>query len=239
MSLSATHHCTAAVPATALTMIFGTRYGSARRMEQTRSVPFAPPRPIAPATSPRRDLVEQDACAALDHHGRGLLARPRVERRPGHAGGPATSAPVTCAPGTVMRLHREIDNPGNRPRARQHVGDEARFFVLGVDGRQDGDRRARVAHVAPRQTGTTASLRQHRCPSNSTLFVPNRTPATFTQSVRSPTPVAKVRLHSASAAFRLAAWLKRSNIPGMLAFRAWRSGHSVRLGATTDFRHGG
>jgi len=52
ISLSATYHCTAAVPATVLTMTFGTRYGSERRIEHTRLVPFAPPIPIAPAMSP-------------------------------------------------------------------------------------------------------------------------------------------------------------------------------------------
>ena len=31
---------------------------------------------------------------------------------------------------------------------------------------------------------------------------------------------------------------QRSNTPGILAFRAWRSGRIVRLGATTDFHHG-
>ena len=31
---------------------------------------------------------------------------------------------------------------------------------------------------------------------------------------------------------------QRSNTPGILAFRAWRSGRLVRLGATTDFHHG-
>ena len=31
---------------------------------------------------------------------------------------------------------------------------------------------------------------------------------------------------------------QRSNTPGILAFRALRSGRPVRLGATTDFHHG-
>ncbi|MEP7303968.1 MAG: efflux RND transporter periplasmic adaptor subunit [Acidobacteriota bacterium] len=31
---------------------------------------------------------------------------------------------------------------------------------------------------------------------------------------------------------------QRSNTPGILAFRAWRSGRITRLGATTDFHHG-
>jgi len=31
---------------------------------------------------------------------------------------------------------------------------------------------------------------------------------------------------------------QRSNTPGILAFRALRSGRLVRLGATTDFHHG-
>src|SRR5436190_18111939 len=31
---------------------------------------------------------------------------------------------------------------------------------------------------------------------------------------------------------------QRSNTPGILAFRALRSGRIVRLGATTDFHHG-
>ena len=52
MSLSATYHCTAAVPATVLIITLGTRYGNARRIEQTRLVPLAPPSPMAPAISP-------------------------------------------------------------------------------------------------------------------------------------------------------------------------------------------
>src|SRR5262249_4967236 len=52
ISLSATYHCTAAVPATVLIITLGTREGIARRIEQTRLVPFAPPSPMAPAISP-------------------------------------------------------------------------------------------------------------------------------------------------------------------------------------------
>jgi hypothetical protein len=32
--------------------------------------------------------------------------------------------------------------------------------------------------------------------------------------------------------------MRRSNAPGILAFRAWRSGRIVRLDATTEFHHG-
>jgi hypothetical protein len=51
-SLSATYHCAAAVPATVLTTILGTRYGYARMIEHTRLVPFAPPSPMTPEISP-------------------------------------------------------------------------------------------------------------------------------------------------------------------------------------------
>src|SRR5665213_3441044 len=41
--------------------------------------------------------------------------------------------------GHIVRLHREVHNPRNRPRAREHFSDKLGFFVLGVHGHQDGD----------------------------------------------------------------------------------------------------
>src|SRR6516165_8372906 len=71
ISLSATYHCTAAVPATVLTMTFGIRYGSERRIEHTRLVPFVP--------------LMQDLDAPLNHNGGRFLARISVEGLPGCA----------------------------------------------------------------------------------------------------------------------------------------------------------
>src|SRR5215471_20269520 len=95
MSLSATYHCTAAVPATVLIMIFGKRYGNARRIEHTRLVPFAPPTPMAPAISPLEYLSSKILVPPWT-----ITAAASWRERSSSACQDTPTASATCAPET-------------------------------------------------------------------------------------------------------------------------------------------
>src|SRR5262249_54221178 len=114
-SLSATYHCAAAVPATALTTTLGTRYGNARMMEHTRLVPFAPPNPMTPEIWPLTNPSSNSffppsaIAAAASWRERSLSA---CQDAPAAA---ATLAPVTSAPSTSCDFKDKSTTQGVAP----------------------------------------------------------------------------------------------------------------------------
>ena len=112
-------------------------------------MPFAPPRPIAPATSPlatfssRMRVPPSIITAAASWRVRALRSAQDEPGSLGHLRAGQVGAR------DIMRLHGKVDDPGPGAGARSTSATKQRFFALGVHGRQHSDGRVRRVQWIP------------------------------------------------------------------------------------------